>query len=334
VRDGLQSVRVDGGKGTYSVDPSKLPLGSFVRDLAGASLAEGKSSGTSDLKSTAAEDNIAVVRRGGRWYVSIGYSVAEAARRSAGISVASLPEGVAAKGAASPEAAVEDLLDAAADLDVRRLVELVPPDEMAALHDYAGLFIADAERSAQMARRSFSIERPKLALDAETDGDRSVVKIRTFELRGTAGGSTFAVKNGCVNFSVPGQGPREVCPRANPSSLFGLYGAGLPAIPAPPTLSSAGKQLDVGFVVTRVDGQWYVSPTRTLLGAIVGFAKVLEPSDLTKLRDWVEGMQQSVEKSLTSSFDETSGSSVSGWTTATTATSNAGGERPVSAAHP
>lgn len=291
VRDGLQTVKVSAGKTAYTIDPSKLPLGRFVRDLAGDGLNE-KSSGTGDLKQGEGDPPIAVVKRGNRWYVSVGYSAAESARRDAKKSIADLGSGVPAVGADSPEQAVRDLITAATKLDVRRLVELLPPDELGAVHDYANLFIAAAENGAAGARDSFSITMPTLDLAADTTGDQSMVTITALELSGSSGGTTFSFKDGCLD--VSGDSPQHLCPGQNivqglqalPLSLFGDV--------QPPQFSFAGKHAKVGIVATRVDGKWYVSPTRTLLTDVVAAMKLVEPSDLDKARDWFKQIQASI----------------------------------------
>ena len=293
VRDGLQTVRVTGGKSTYTVDPTKLPLGSFVRDLAGDALEQGKASGSdNDLSFKADDDDIAVVKRGSRWYVSIGYSVAESARRDRGVAIAAMPDGVPAVGADSPEAAVRDLFQAATKLDVRRLIELTPPDELGALHDYAGLFIADVERDTARMRQSFSVSMPTLELGSDTSGDESLVTVKKVEFEARAAGLTLSYRGGCLDMTIQGAAPRHVCPNTNPADVFKTFGFGALDLPTTPTFSFAGKHAKVGFVTTKVDGKWYVSPTRTILDDLVEVVKLVQPSDLEKGRDWVQQLQE------------------------------------------
>ena len=54
---------------------------------------------------------------------------------------------IPAVGAATPEEAVRGMIDAAIDLDVARVIELTPPDEMAALHDYGPILVDLAEEA-------------------------------------------------------------------------------------------------------------------------------------------------------------------------------------------
>ena len=50
-----------------------------------------------------------------------------------------------AVGADSPEEAVDEMIAAVERLDVERMIELTPPDEMGVLHDYAPLFLDEVE---------------------------------------------------------------------------------------------------------------------------------------------------------------------------------------------
>ena len=107
---------------------------------------------------------LVTIKDGDGWHVSLWYSVAEAARKDAGKPAPEFGQGVEAKGADSPEAAVEELFASMGTLDVRRMIELTPPDEMAALHDYAPLFLDDAEAAAPAGEhwsgRIFMIDAP------------------------------------------------------------------------------------------------------------------------------------------------------------------------------
>ena len=291
VRDGLAEVHLTGGKSAYTIDPDKLPLGKFIRDLAGDSLSRGKTSGSSDLKSSTSGDGVAVVKRGGHWYVSLGYSAAEGARKDQKVSIADLGDGVPAAGAATPEDAVRDLVGAIAKLDVHRMIELMPPDELPSLHEYAGLFIDDAKHATDDVKDSYSVTISTLDLDADTSGDQSLVTIKKIELSGTFGDFTLSFKNGCADFTVPGGSPQHVCQGANPTDV--LKSLGMASDLAPPQFSFTGKHPKVGIVATKVDGKWYVSPTRTVLDDLVASLKLVQPSDLDKGRDWFQQLTQS-----------------------------------------
>jgi hypothetical protein len=307
VHDGVQRVRVTRGSSTYSFDPSKLPFGPFVRERAGDALASGAISGSSEQLQGDDEDDVVVVKRGGRWYVSIGYSIAEGARQDADVSWEDMGPGVAPEGADSPQEAVRAILTAASELDPRKVIALLPPGEMGALQTYAGLFIEEAEGAGHFAKRSFSISIPKLELDADTDGNHSIVTIREIEVEADGEGTVFSYKDGCVEFSGPGAEPVRVCRGDDPSTLFrDLYGITggfpMPELPTAPSFSFSNKEIQSGITATRVDGRWYVSPTRTLLDNVVSFLKVVQPSDLDKGADWIEELQAAFERAMVESF--------------------------------
>ena len=148
IRADLAEVRVTGGNIRGSIDPKKLPIGAFLRDILGEELDNAEVSSTDEPLRVGDQDDPLIMQKiGKRWYLSLNYTVAEAARRGSGDSFAVPPigGGVPAKGAESPEGAVSEMMTAAGHFDVRRMIELLPPDEFAALHDYAGQFIGDAE---------------------------------------------------------------------------------------------------------------------------------------------------------------------------------------------
>ncbi|MEX2658738.1 MAG: hypothetical protein WD232_03500, partial [Acidimicrobiales bacterium] len=141
---GVSSVSITGGTITSTLRPAEVPIGSFVRELM-----EDSGVGMEPVTSTeplAADEpfEIVVIDDGG-WHVSLHYSIAELARKEAGVAAPAFGQGVQPEGADSPEGAVRALLEAAVDLDLRRVIALTPPGEMSALHDYAPLFLDDVE---------------------------------------------------------------------------------------------------------------------------------------------------------------------------------------------
>jgi hypothetical protein len=181
VRSDLAEVTISSGTLTTNFDPKKLPFGKSLKDALGSVLDDAKtSSNTTKLGNP--DSPFVVHKTGKRWYVSLNYSVAEGARRSTnesrGQQAFALPlrtGGVAAQGAKSPEEAVSAMMTAMADLDVERMVSLVPPDELPALQNYAGLWIKDAKANAAKASKNFDLNvRPKLRTQKIDDNRASV----------------------------------------------------------------------------------------------------------------------------------------------------------------
>ena len=290
----VAAVTVVGGRGSYRFAPAELPLGGFLRDLIGDGLDESASAGEDVLATDDEDDVIATVKSGGRWYVSIGYSVAEAARRDAGVPFDQLGDGVTPRGADSPEDAVRELVAAAQEVDVRRMVELLPPGELSALHDYAALFLDDAVAAADDARGTFDLDVSELELDSDTSGDRARVFIRDVAFSARVGGGSITYEDGCTTTAMPGAEVFELCAGDDPEEVLGGMWSGggmfgdLFGDIEPPELSFADEQPPYGIATVRVDGTWYVSPTRTILDNLVETVRLFEPADLVELRRFVE----------------------------------------------
>lgn len=302
LRDDLASVSFVGGTATTSADPKRLPLGSFVKEVAGSALAEAEP--TSDTSETTGDDVLVTVKEDGKWYVSIWYSVAEAARRGSGARDGSGPAvpdkaaAIEAKGADSPEEAIDALLRAGATLDLRRLIELMPPDEARALHEYAPLFLSDAESGAAELRQFFTIDIGTLELAADTSGDESLVTVKKFNFTGRFGppeeSFQLSYTDGCATFGGPGVEQQRFCAselRDNPEQFleqFGIPGFRVPNIDI--------QNPAVGFVTVKRDGKWYVSPTRTVLEDFAAVLRVLERRHLDEFRRFAEDVSRGVEE--------------------------------------
>jgi hypothetical protein len=292
VRAGLATVRV-GGRGATRVVGRQLPLGDFVRDLVGDDVDELDEVQTEEIVGD--DGTFTTVKRGDTWYVSFGYSFAESARLDAGLSIRDLGDGVTPRGADTPDGAVRQFFRAFAELDVRRMIELLPPGEMSALHDYAGMFLSDAEASVEELDGAFTLSFPGLELKAHTDGDRSRVAVVKTGLEASFGEVSFRYEDGCAEVQMPGGGePIRVCNDDDPAEALEAFGLGQFQ---PPTLSFEDKRPDLGFITVRVDGLWYVSPLRTWLDNGVAVVRLFERRDLDAVKDYftqLSGMSSSL----------------------------------------
>ena len=291
IRDGLAEVRIDRGRLTSSADPAKLPLGGFVRDTAGDELGEARPTGPEeqDLRSEGADEILVAVKEDGRWYFSIWYTVAELARRDSDAPLPDLAQRVKANGADSAEGAVDAFLRATVRLDLRRMMELLPPDEARALHDYAPLFLDEAQDAGGDFRDSVQIDVTQLDLrTANQDGDRALVQIEKLGFNGVVREENIRLtyRDGCVTIApLTGRGRSEqICP--------GNFGEGAPELfeqffPGGPTPDLDIEQPALGIATVRRDGKWYVSPIRTTLDNVIATLKVLDRGDLDALRDFI-----------------------------------------------
>lgn len=271
---GVAAVRLREGRMRSRFDPGGGLLGAFVTDLIPQ---DARSPGQASQDFGEGEVVFATVREGDEWYVSLGYSIAENARRGADRVAPTFGQGVAI-GAATPEGAVDRLLRAVASLDVSGLIQLMPPDEARALHDYVQLFIAQVGPAAHNARGFFRAQINDLDLSSRTDGDRATVKVEkiafTYELLDL--GVSIEYDGECAVYRVEGERPERDC------------GTGIgPTLPLFLPIEELPHP-DVGFVVVREGGEWYVSPTRTVLDGVLGYLKVMEPGHLDAIREFFE----------------------------------------------
>lgn len=279
VGEGVSSVRLTKGTSRYRVVPSDLPLGRFLLDIFGEELPAEPETGSEPLRTDGEGDEIVTIKEDGRWYVSLNYSAAEAARRDAGAAVPRFGQGLQPDGEASPEAAVERLLRAGVALDVERVIRLLPPGEGRVLRDYAPLFLEDVKRGA--AELDFQAEWKTIDLAAKRDGSHATVTIEklavAFAVTGQTGEVSFDGR--CVEIVAPDVPPDQsrICPEGQEVPEAFDFATRLPA---------------QGFAVVEEGGQWYVSPTRTLLESLVGVLKSVQRDDLEGIRQFFEGTSE------------------------------------------
>jgi hypothetical protein len=282
VADGIAVVALTGGTVEGEVVLEELPLGDLLLDLG----FDGEQpSGTERASDPVGDDvRIATVEEDGRWYVSLWFTVAEAARTEAGAPAPDPAQAIEPSGSESPDDVLDDLLAAASALDLEGVLAMLPPSEARALHVYAPLFLADAQAALDEARGtsglSFAIEASEYEVDR--DGDRATVIPTAFDLRVAADGEeiTASVADGCATVEVAGEA-EEAC-AGDPADA--LADAGLEDLPALSGLSD----LDVGFEVVEEEGRWYLSPTATLLQP---FVAVLQALDADAVEDLVEAFE-------------------------------------------
>ncbi|HUZ21170.1 MAG TPA: hypothetical protein VMU75_11435 [Acidimicrobiales bacterium] len=279
----LAEVSLTGGHATAGYDLAKLPLGSFVTGIAGAAL-HGSRSNTA--RASTGRSGIVAVRQDGGWYVSLGYTAAVDSLRAAGQRDVLPPAGgITPAGGSSPDAAVTSFVRSAASFDLRGLIADLAPNEMAALQAYAPRFLAGTDASTARARAAASIQVNELGLSSEPLGDATLVKIDSLGavvgVRSIRLTMTFAGR--CVTIALPAKTKRECATGAERTKALAL-------VPAPlrPILERlSGVRPDTGIVTVEVDGQWYVSPTRTLLQDLDAELGVFRPQDLATIAaDW------------------------------------------------
>ena len=214
---------------------------------------------------------LVAVRRDGNWFVSLGYTVAELARREAGGPVPSFGRGVEPRGAPSPEAAVRRLAAAGAALDVRGAIELAPPGEGDALHDYAPLFLPGAERAVSALRaQGVSAAVPTLELKVDGGDGEALVTVERIavEVESQDGRFRFEYDGRCISITAPDGSvvPPQCRDDEDPENPF-------------------RNSTFTYFQLTTVErgGAWFVSPTGSIIDAMLRTMRVFERDQLAQI---------------------------------------------------
>lgn len=318
ITEDLVSVRLLGGTSLTAIEPTALPLGRLVLDR----LPDGTipDDATRDLESIdPSEDGLVAVRRDGKWFVSMWYSVAEAARRDAGLPLPDPARALVARGESSAEDAVEEMVRSMIDLDVRRMLELLPPSEAEALHAYAPLFLDDAEslaREGRSAMRDFGIEIDLIRLDLSSvaRGDDRIVQIGGGELLVTSDVAdasldvtdgiltaelvlhddevrfTLIVTGECADIEIK-DFSGEVLESLNECAgeidqLINDFFGGEMLTGELPDFDIFSERPTLGINTTEENGEWFVSPLGTMLESQVDVMAAIDQQKLEDLIDW------------------------------------------------
>lgn len=283
LRDDLAGVTITGGSVRARTTPAEAPIGKLLKDL-GVDVSEMTPTVTTEDASTDGEV-IATIKRGGGWYVSLGYSMAEQGRREAGAPLPSKGDAVDPHGASSPEAAVQALVEAIQDMDLERIIALTPPGEMSALHDYAPIFLEDAEKGVAEARRQgWELDVSKLELD-EFERAGSVARVAITEIAGSATSDamqvTFDIDSKCAEIEMGPPGETPMSQRVCVDDLAEQTGM-------PFDFLQGDKMPRFGFTVVEVDSEWYISPIRSMFDPLIDVLQAFEPKGL---REAIEQVQ-------------------------------------------
>lgn len=296
--DDLARVEVTGGTASASFLPDELPLGGVLEELLGGSdvtdLAEPERS------EGPMEGLFLVARRSGDgWYVSLGYTIAEMARVRAGLPEPTDADAIAPLGADSPAAAVEAMLQAALDGDLRTVIARLSPGEFGALQRYAGLFLDESDLVVDDLDDVVDLRLDSVDLDDDRDGRRATVRIHGFALTAAfVEGPEVAivVEDGCIEidgdlseFDIPtgdefwaevGLPDPTREPVCVDDLLEGAEAFGLGGSTGEPSASP-----DLGITTLQVDGDWYVAPLGTAFDALAAFIQTIDRDTIEAFGD-------------------------------------------------
>lgn len=287
VTDRIAVVELTGGRYTVSADATKLPFG--IGDFAAQVAADADDDGRPDTTTTTSGDiaesadppRLAAVREDDGWHVSLFYTVAEAARLDAGLQAPDPARRIADKGAATPEDAVREMVEAGARGDWTRMIELLSPSELGVLHDYGHLLLDDAPPPP--AEPWFTVD--ELTFDRRSARNATMLTVKTMAGSATVDGRTATMRleqlsPGCFHVQLEADGEEPIDSRGCAEDGFGQEDNTdwSPAMREQiARLQAMGD--DIGGIATvEIGGLWYVSPVRTLgrmvPAAVLGFQLV------------------------------------------------------------
>lgn len=307
IGEGVVNVQLNAGVVTVAGDVGDLPFG----DRASAELGEENMAESLDEQivdfSNEPDAQLTVVEEDGSWYFSIWYSVAELAREEAGEPVPNFDQGVQPTGADTPEGAMQLMMNAATALDVEGVIATMDPSEFRALHDYAPLFLDDADEAVAEFRQMLADEGITWSLDrldlssADVRG-RTVVSVDGFAASAESASlqETFSVDyNGDCFTIVNNSAIDEVCLSELRNEMAGQD--------VPEAYLDLVQNSTSGVTVIERDGQWYISGFPTIIGAYTDLLASLEPSDIDDLADFFTDSVEDAFELGDPFFDELSG---------------------------
>ncbi len=246
---------------------------------------------------------LVVVEEDGGWYLSIWYQVAELARSETDEPLPDFGNGVTPIGAATPEGAVVGLIEAAVDIDPRSMIARLDPEEARALHDYAPLFLDDADDEiasfrAELDAEGVSWRVERLDVSASEWRGHTVVSLDAFGMRFDTpeGPVAFDVDTDCVRASAPDEDDVEFCWETATDAQLEEYGFGRE------TLGWQGGFLGDGGGITVIerDGGWFVTGVPTFMHTMIRYLEIVGDDDgllenwfvdelSWTIEDWIDG---------------------------------------------
>lgn len=279
VNDHLTITKLVGGTVSLHADVNELPL---TEEFMEAAFPDGLDSKPTDekidiakvVKESGEPIRIATVKVDDKWYPSLFYTVADYALQAADKEWPSTP--IANNGAGSPDDAVKEMVQAAINSDAERVIELLPPDEMGALHDAGPALLEEMGRPSPSGVEVTKLETE--TADAETGGTRVMLK----EIEVKADGGTYHVTKDGDCYTAEGEGESQKICAEDLAKEMGNSRTSSEMQQALTHLAS-GLMKNTGVVTTEVDGKWYVSPLRTYSELGLSAISDLTPEDVLAL---------------------------------------------------
>jgi hypothetical protein len=290
------------GRSVVELHGDKVPIGDLLVDLGfGGERPEiDDARDREDLDAT-----FTVVRKDGDWYLSLLYSAAQSA--AAGQDV---PEsGIAARGADTPEGAIERLLEATSHLDLQGIIATLNPNEAEALQRYAPLFLDDGQAALDEVRMSIDIN--DVTTKVYGSGDTRQVAITSFDIDVSAEGEEVHVESDGKCLTIEGAGQSiDSCEGGEPAAVsdtidrylaqfadqLGIDPDELEPLADALTnvIETAQASLDDyefhGIVVSKVGDEWYVSPIATYSEGLLSFFRALDRDEIENIATAIQDL--------------------------------------------
>ena len=282
------------------VDGEALPVGDWLRELVGE-----EEIAAVDEQTEPEEGSFPVtaVEQDGRWYLSLFYTAAEQARAETSFDVPD--EGIAPVGGDSPEAAMDNVVQALAELDLTALVASLNPNEFESLQRYAPLFLDDAqdELDAAIRESDVSIDITDAAYDVTGSGSERSVDLTALSVEITAEGETLTGRfaDGCFIATVPGE-PEEIDSCELQQELDEELDLD-DVVEDPEAVEDAIADIQAAFadyenpgiIVKQVDGAWYLSPMATASNQVLAVMEALSREEIESLGDQITELVETFE---------------------------------------
>ncbi|GAA1193551.1 flagellar basal body protein FliL [Prauserella alba] len=274
VNDRVTITKLTGGTITIKGNAAELPLTPEVKEQLLADAPVDEETTTIDIAEDVDEPiRVAAVEENGEWYPSLFYTIADNVLQEEGLEWPS--QSIPAEGAGSPDDAVKGVVNAALDGDLEGVIKLLPPDEMAVLHDVGPLLVdaaGDFEGPPDAEVTDLQTETAEI-----TGGTRATITSVTVSVQGST--VTVAKSGDCYEMQAQGRSQR-MC--ADDIARQAAADAGdMPPAAAQmiSNLADGVMKQGVGVVTTEVDGKHYVSPVRTLNELGMTVVRSMQPED-------------------------------------------------------
>ncbi len=296
VNDHVNIVELTGGRVTLNSDPANIPLTDTFQSEFAQELAEAQPQSETVNIADAVADNggpirVATVKRGNDWYVSLFYTIADTWAQESGAGNPTSADVIPAAGADSPEEAVQQLYTAAMDGNLESVIAVLPPDEMAVLHDYGKLILRSSDAddlSGELGDAEqdlgFRIDDIQFTKTDVTGGTKVSLASATISADGQTARITVNQAAGSVKLETDGQSAVTLDATTIDSYLGEFAGQEDIDPQLLDIIKREFKQLiNLGVVTVQVGDDWYVSPIRSFGDVFLSLMRGLEPADVQYL---------------------------------------------------